>query len=408
MKAPVGKTNKAKKPQAAEESSRLITTEKGVAQFKDNRAETAQLGKIQDMADTFTASKAFPIQQKKNNTGLPDNLKAGIENLSGISMDDVKVHRNSDKPAQLNAHAYAQGNEIHLASGQEKHLPHEAWHVVQQKQGRVKPTKQFRTKVHINDDTGLEKEADVMGAKAANMRADVTQGMVHDVSSSGIETAQATAIDGIVQMYDEDFMKVKMLVDSYSENAYLIQNVNNDGNFNQKLSSMKGYKKLEAADQLKVRTQVKLKIQHKTLNAVEPEDPEDIQKDFDSLKSCVITALMFAEGGTVLGTSSVEELHHILYVQFPKWRQYSDDGVLAQMYQHFGYQTAQFGQKARHSAVTDNDKARGMTSSTGNVGHMVGFRKVGQGYVFRDNDHGEAAMNQHATKNQMVNKIWWK
>jgi hypothetical protein len=47
----------------------------------------------------------------------------GIENLSGFSMSDVKVHYNSDKPAQLQAHAYAQGTDIHLASGQEKHLP---------------------------------------------------------------------------------------------------------------------------------------------------------------------------------------------------------------------------------------------------------------------------------------------
>ena len=30
-----------------------------------------------------------------NRTGLPDNLKNGIENLSGMSMDHVKVHYNS-------------------------------------------------------------------------------------------------------------------------------------------------------------------------------------------------------------------------------------------------------------------------------------------------------------------------
>lgn len=107
------------------------------------------------------------LQRKANNTGLPDNLKSGIENLSGHSMDDVKVHYNSDKPAQLNAHAYAQGSDIHIASGQEKHLPHEAWHVVQQKQGRVKPTLQMKKgKVNVNDDKGLENEADVMGRKA--------------------------------------------------------------------------------------------------------------------------------------------------------------------------------------------------------------------------------------------------
>ncbi|WP_445455557.1 eCIS core domain-containing protein [Flavobacterium sp. HNIBRBA15423] len=109
------------------------------------------------------------LQKKINNTGLPNNLKSGIENLSGHAMDDVKVHYNSNKPAQLNAHAYAQGTDIHIASGQEKHLPHEAWHVVQQKQGRVKPTLQMKGKVNVNDEDGLEKEADVMGEKAIQM-----------------------------------------------------------------------------------------------------------------------------------------------------------------------------------------------------------------------------------------------
>jgi hypothetical protein len=107
-----------------------------------------------------------PLQRKANKTGMPDQLKSGIENLSGIDMSDVKVHYNSSQPAQLNAHAYAQGNQIHVATGQEKHLPHEAWHVVQQKQGRVKPTMQLKGKVNINDEVGLEKEADVMGVKA--------------------------------------------------------------------------------------------------------------------------------------------------------------------------------------------------------------------------------------------------
>lgn len=100
-----------------------------------------------------------------NKTGLPDNLKSGIESMSGVSMDGVKVHYNSAKPAELNAHAYAQGSDIHVASGQEKHLPHEAWHVVQQAQGRVKPTTQAKG-VSVNDDASLEKEADELGAKA--------------------------------------------------------------------------------------------------------------------------------------------------------------------------------------------------------------------------------------------------
>lgn len=99
-------------------------------------------------------------------SGLPDTLKSGIESLSGMSMDHVKVHYNSSRPAQLNALAYAQGSDIHVAPGQEKHLPHEAWHVVQQAQGRVRPTMQMQAGVAVNDDTRLEREADGMGARA--------------------------------------------------------------------------------------------------------------------------------------------------------------------------------------------------------------------------------------------------
>ena len=87
-------------------------------------------------------------------------------------MDNVKVHYNSSKPAELNALAYAQGTDIHIGPGQEKHLAHEAWHVVQQKEGRVATTTQMKGGVNINDDAGLEKEADVMGAKALEKDAD--------------------------------------------------------------------------------------------------------------------------------------------------------------------------------------------------------------------------------------------
>ncbi|MFZ6776478.1 DUF4157 domain-containing protein [Undibacterium sp. Ji83W] len=115
----------------------------------------------------------LPVVQRQaastNDTGLPNHLKTGIESLSGMSMDNVKVHYNSRKPAQLNALAYAQGRDIHLSPGQEQHLPHEAWHVVQQAQGRVKPTMQMKAGVAVNDSAALENEADVMGRKASSL-----------------------------------------------------------------------------------------------------------------------------------------------------------------------------------------------------------------------------------------------
>jgi hypothetical protein len=96
---------------------------------------------------------------------LPESLKTGVENSSGISMDDVEVHYNSTKPLQMQALAYAQGPEIHIGPGQEHCLAHEAWHVVQQKQGRVQPTMQMRGNA-VNDSPILEAEADFMSSKA--------------------------------------------------------------------------------------------------------------------------------------------------------------------------------------------------------------------------------------------------
>lgn len=135
---------------------------------------TAQLAGMEEeepIQGKFSNTATAQLEEKPNNTGLPNQLKSGIESLSGMSLDGVKVHYNSGKPAQLNAHAYAQGTDIHVAPGQEQHLPHEAWHVVQQAQGRVKPTTQMKG-TSVNDDVGLETEADVMGAKALQVKSE--------------------------------------------------------------------------------------------------------------------------------------------------------------------------------------------------------------------------------------------
>jgi hypothetical protein len=89
----------------------------------------------------------------KDKRGLPDKLKADIENLSGMNLDDVKVHYNSPLPAQRQAVAYAQGNDIHVAPGQEQRVPHEAWHVVQQRGGRVSTTGRSHIGLSSDPDT---------------------------------------------------------------------------------------------------------------------------------------------------------------------------------------------------------------------------------------------------------------
>ena len=133
----------------------------------DSSSQSDSLQRKADMANNATQRAEAP---RPNNTGMPDNLKSGIESLSGFSMDDVRVHYNSSKPATVQALAYTQGTDIHVAPGQEKHLPHEAWHVAQQMAGRVSPTTNING-MPVNDNAGLEHEADVMGEKAVQMKA---------------------------------------------------------------------------------------------------------------------------------------------------------------------------------------------------------------------------------------------
>lgn len=146
--------------QALQEIKALQNSSPRTAQLLNTTRNNQQNAPI-----TMEVGQALSTETSSDH-GLPAQLKAGIESLSGLSMNHVNVHYNSAKPAQLNAHAFAQGNEIHLASGQEHHLPHEAWHVVQQAQGRVRPTMQMKDEVAINDEEHLEAEADIMGARA--------------------------------------------------------------------------------------------------------------------------------------------------------------------------------------------------------------------------------------------------
>ncbi|MEZ4707546.1 MAG: DUF4157 domain-containing protein [Caldilineaceae bacterium] len=105
------------------------------------------------------------VIEDETHTSLPTSLMNGLEALSGRDLSEVYIHRNSVKPSQLNALAYTQGQNIYLGPGQEKHLPHEGWHVVQQMQGRVHPVSRLKD-MSINDNLALEHEADVMGLRA--------------------------------------------------------------------------------------------------------------------------------------------------------------------------------------------------------------------------------------------------
>ncbi|MFD2331968.1 DUF4157 domain-containing protein [Cohnella sp. GCM10020058] len=119
---------------------------------------------------------AAPAQGKQERPGaLPLDVQAKMEKVMGADFSNVNVHANSSQASSVGALAYAQGNDIHFAPGQynpdsqsgQKIIGHELAHVVQQRQGRVLPTAQLKSGMRLNDDPALEKEADVLGEKAA-------------------------------------------------------------------------------------------------------------------------------------------------------------------------------------------------------------------------------------------------
>ena len=141
----VQKSQGNKNQPGAPKISQIQRDEDSSSQFVDNRPETDIQKKLQDKANNSfqvsqlrafeqmvnTSQQSEPsanfqadttinsiqpdqlVQEKDNKKELPENLKTGIKNLSGYPLDDVKVHRNSEKPAQLQALVHAQGTDIH-------------------------------------------------------------------------------------------------------------------------------------------------------------------------------------------------------------------------------------------------------------------------------------------------------
>ena len=97
---------------------------------------------------------------------IPAGIRAALEQRSGVDLSDVRVHYNSPRPGRFGALACTQGSEIHVGPSQQKHVAHEAWHVVQQRQGRVRATR-TESGLPLNDEPGLEREADAPAGRAS-------------------------------------------------------------------------------------------------------------------------------------------------------------------------------------------------------------------------------------------------
>jgi hypothetical protein len=126
-KASADQRNVARPPAAVPARRAAAPAARAVLQRAQSNAQTvtpAEWQRLQRQAGNRAVSRlAAPAAGAQR---LPENLKTGLESLAPVSLDSVSVHYNSTQPARVRALAYAQGRDIHLAPGQEQHLPHEA------------------------------------------------------------------------------------------------------------------------------------------------------------------------------------------------------------------------------------------------------------------------------------------
>jgi hypothetical protein len=120
----------------------------------------------------FGPAVLAPAQRKENKTGMSDEVKTRMETALNADFSDIRIHSDSSKAPAVGALAYTQGRDVHIAPSQfnpdtatgASLLGHELTHVLQQREGRVRPTTEVGG-MPVNDDPALEKEADTFGSK---------------------------------------------------------------------------------------------------------------------------------------------------------------------------------------------------------------------------------------------------
>lgn len=169
----------------------------GLAPGKRTLTEALDPGPVQRKASAAPSAAPGP-QTSAASGGLPGGLREKMESSFNADFSAVRVHEGPEAAA-MGAVAFTQGSNLHFAPGRydpestrgQELIGHELAHVVQQSQGRVQATTQAKGAA-INDDTGLEREADEMGARAARGE------------PAGIDGGRAApAGSGVVQRYVE-------------------------------------------------------------------------------------------------------------------------------------------------------------------------------------------------------------
>ncbi|MBK9551285.1 MAG: DUF4157 domain-containing protein [Saprospiraceae bacterium] len=140
---------------------------------------------------------------------MPDETLNKMSSSFGTDFSDVNIHSDSKSATDAGALAYTQGNDIHFAPGQydpssqsgQELLGHELTHVQQQREGRVQANNEVNG-MPLNDDKGLEAEADEGGRMAVQMKEDSIKTASKLVTQSNIIQKKSSFV--IQMITDED------------------------------------------------------------------------------------------------------------------------------------------------------------------------------------------------------------
>lgn len=127
-------------------------------------------------ADTEPVSAPGGEPAHDDKTGLPDDVRQGMEEAIGGNFSSVQFVTESKKAEEVGALAFTQGKNVEFAPGQFKPdttaglelIGHELTHVDQQDKGTVEPTMEIGEML-VNDDKSKETEADDKGKAAARL-----------------------------------------------------------------------------------------------------------------------------------------------------------------------------------------------------------------------------------------------
>ena len=163
-----------------EEEEEPASLKKNPSQFK-----ISQFQPMEEEEEEPASLKKDPSQFKLNSSASPiqraaeeeSGIKEQMSQALGHDFSDVNIHTDSKAATNVGALAYTQGKDVHFAPGQfnpdttqgKELIGHEFKHKEQQDNNRVQATTEVNG-MPVNDDKGLEKEADDAGKIAAQTK----------------------------------------------------------------------------------------------------------------------------------------------------------------------------------------------------------------------------------------------